>query len=393
MKKTLTALLIALLLVNPNVGFSFGGAWDSGGNSGSSGGGFVSPATEDLDMDGFDILGAGIIEADQIVVGGANEKIAGTTYGEYIDFLAAGDDFIRLGGTGGTSDSTLDIDLDGTVTLIPSSNNLQVKASYVSGTGMNVKGNIAAGDTSVSATAQANIFNSGLNSASSEIGLNGGVTQAGSGNITGVLFAATTSGAGTALGGSFQAVRSGAGSSASHVGVTGIASFSGTSGTQTTVSGVVGRVSQTGSGGTITTAAGVISNTASTTSTNGTITTYYGGLFTAGTVSGGGAITNNFAGGFSGNVRSLGTSPTLSSCGTTPSISGGSFGGKITVGSGTVTSCTATFATAFPSAPSVTVTGDNTAVTYVATSSTTAITITSSADMAGDVISYQVIGV
>lgn len=46
MKKPFTALLIALLLVNPNVGFSFGGAWDSGVVSlGSGTGDVVGPSS------------------------------------------------------------------------------------------------------------------------------------------------------------------------------------------------------------------------------------------------------------------------------------------------------------------------------------------------------------
>lgn len=55
-------------------------------------------------------------------------------------------------------------------------------------------------------------------------------------------------------------------------------------------------------------------------------------------------------------------------------------------------SCTVTFSTAYASAPACTVSGDNTAVTYVATTSASVLTITSSADMASDVISYICIG-
>lgn len=90
----------------------------------------------------------------------------------------------------------------------------------------------------------------------------------------------------------------------------------------------------------------------------------------------------------SGKLLSSGTAPTLSSCGSTPSISGNAIAGKVTIGSGATTSCTATFASAFANAPACVIAGDNTAVVYAATTSTTALTITSSADMASDVISY-----
>lgn len=86
------------------------------------------------------------------------------------------------------------------------------------------------------------------------------------------------------------------------------------------------------------------------------------------------------------------TAPTLSACGTTPSIVGTDTNGKVTVGTGVTTSCTLTFGTAFTNAPACTVSGDNTAVTYIATTSTTALTITSSADMASDVVSYICMG-
>lgn len=86
------------------------------------------------------------------------------------------------------------------------------------------------------------------------------------------------------------------------------------------------------------------------------------------------------------------TAPALSSCGTGPSIVGTDANGKVTVGTGVTTSCTSTFATAYTNAPACTVSGDNTAVTYIATTSTTVLTITSSADMASDVIGYICMG-
>jgi len=90
-------------------------------------------------------------------------------------------------------------------------------------------------------------------------------------------------------------------------------------------------------------------------------------------------------------ITSTGTAPALSSCGTSPSITGTDTAGKVTIGSGATTSCTVTF-TAFTNAPSCTVTGDNNAIGYAGTTSATALTITSSADMASDVINYICIG-
>lgn len=93
-----------------------------------------------------------------------------------------------------------------------------------------------------------------------------------------------------------------------------------------------------------------------------------------------------------GKFGGSGTAPTLSACGTTPSIAGSDIGGKVTIGSGVTTSCTVTFSAAWANAPACTIAGDNTAVTYAATTVTTALTITSSADMASDVISYICVG-
>ena len=90
-----------------------------------------------------------------------------------------------------------------------------------------------------------------------------------------------------------------------------------------------------------------------------------------------------------------GTAPSLSSCGTTPSITGNDMAGKVTIGTngGGVTSCTVSFAVTWATnAPACVISGDNTLVTYIATTSTTAMTITSSLDMQSDVISYQCLG-
>jgi hypothetical protein len=94
-----------------------------------------------------------------------------------------------------------------------------------------------------------------------------------------------------------------------------------------------------------------------------------------------------------GRIVTTGADPVISSCGTTPSIIGSDMAGKVTIGSGVTTSCTVTFAKAYTTnAPACTIAGDNSAVTYAATTTTDALTITSSADMASDVISYICVG-
>ena len=116
------------------------------------------------------------------------------------------------------------------------------------------------------------------------------------------------------------------------------------------------------------------------------------------TVNGADGTTNIAAGAFTSAVnmtlsgtahlRHTGTAPTLSSCGTTPSITGTDLGGKVTIGTGATTSCTVTFAAAFAAAPACVVTGDVPANQPGGTTSTSALTITSVLDMASDVIMY-----
>lgn len=94
-----------------------------------------------------------------------------------------------------------------------------------------------------------------------------------------------------------------------------------------------------------------------------------------------------------GQLQWKSNAPTLSSCGTTPSIAGHDNAGKITIGTGTVTSCTVTFVGTWANAPACVVTGNSTARTLAASTTTTVLTITSSANMASDVISYHCQGV
>ena len=89
-----------------------------------------------------------------------------------------------------------------------------------------------------------------------------------------------------------------------------------------------------------------------------------------------------------GPLLVAGSDPVLTAGGTSPTIVGADTAGQITIGTTVTTSCTATFAAAFTNAPSCIVTGDDAATSYAATTSTTVLTITSSADMDSDVINY-----
>ena len=94
-----------------------------------------------------------------------------------------------------------------------------------------------------------------------------------------------------------------------------------------------------------------------------------------------------------GHLVSLGTATTVSSCGSTPSIVGNDIAGKVTIGTGTITSCTVTFATPYDTnAPSCLT--ENTSAVLATTSSTTTtvLTITSATTMASAVINYVCIG-
>lgn len=93
-----------------------------------------------------------------------------------------------------------------------------------------------------------------------------------------------------------------------------------------------------------------------------------------------------------GHIRTAGTAPTLSACGVTPTILGNDIAGKVTTGSGVITSCTLTFDTAWTSAPACTV-NDETAIQLIrGVSTTTTLIITSATAITSQVISYICIG-
>lgn len=83
-----------------------------------------------------------------------------------------------------------------------------------------------------------------------------------------------------------------------------------------------------------------------------------------------------------------GVAPTLSNCGTTPSVTGTDRAGKITVGTGVVTACTLTFAAAYPSAPNCIINNETQILVTQAVSTTTTLTLNAAVSIDADVISY-----
>lgn len=82
------------------------------------------------------------------------------------------------------------------------------------------------------------------------------------------------------------------------------------------------------------------------------------------------------------------TAPAVSACGTSPSIAGSDTAGKVTAGTGAVTTCTLTFATAYGVAPACYSNNETTAQVMRAVSTTTTLVI-DGADFTSDVISYM----
>ena len=87
------------------------------------------------------------------------------------------------------------------------------------------------------------------------------------------------------------------------------------------------------------------------------------------------------------------TSPALSSCGTDPSIVGSDNAGKITMGSGALTSCTVTFASAWANAPACTTNDESSTAIVTVTNSTTGAAMTIRAtSLTSKVVSYICVG-
>ena len=81
---------------------------------------------------------------------------------------------------------------------------------------------------------------------------------------------------------------------------------------------------------------------------------------------------------FPGHILSTGAAPTLTSCGTAPSIVGTDTAGQVQMGSANPTGCTVTFARPYVTAPSCTVTGQTSPATspIAYTLATTGINVT-----------------
>lgn len=76
-----------------------------------------------------------------------------------------------------------------------------------------------------------------------------------------------------------------------------------------------------------------------------------------------------------GHLRNVGSAPTLSSCGTSPSISGTDIAGTVTMGTASPTGCVITFATTYTAAPDCIVTWQTNLASMQYTISATAITL------------------
>jgi len=101
---------------------------------------------------------------------------------------------------------------------------------------------------------------------------------------------------------------------------------------------------------------------------------------------------------FAGKISATGTDPALSSCGTSPTILGSDHAGTVTVGTGTATSCTLTFASAYSTnAPACILTSEanNADPLYFSAKSTSAFTITTAAstNLAGQKFNYICTGI
>lgn len=87
------------------------------------------------------------------------------------------------------------------------------------------------------------------------------------------------------------------------------------------------------------------------------------------------------------------TAPAVTSCGTSPTITGTDTAGKVTIGSSASSTCTLTFEEAYANAPSCVLTNGTVDVPVWATTSTTVLTITDGAgDFSSDVIMYICVG-
>jgi hypothetical protein len=92
-----------------------------------------------------------------------------------------------------------------------------------------------------------------------------------------------------------------------------------------------------------------------------------------------------------GHIRTQGTAPVVSACGTGPSVAGNDVAGRVTIGTGGVaTSCTVTFNQAFTTAPACIVNDESISLLVNASATTTVLTITAPTPFgASDLITYH----
>jgi hypothetical protein len=89
----------------------------------------------------------------------------------------------------------------------------------------------------------------------------------------------------------------------------------------------------------------------------------------------------------SNHLWASGTAPALTSCGTSPAISGSDLAGQVTMGTGSPTGCTITFHAAYTSTPYCTVTWQSILASEGYSVSTTAITLTQTGT-SSDIVNY-----
>lgn len=139
MKRFILSLLIAFIYMTPVLAGSNVLVDDSGAAVGTTTNPLVTSITGDITLENGELIdnstddtvkiidddGSSVyasFSATGVTVAGSNERITGSTNGEYIDF--GSDGFIDFYGADGTTDSAIRMDLDGTPTILSNSGTL-----------------------------------------------------------------------------------------------------------------------------------------------------------------------------------------------------------------------------------------------------------------------------
>ncbi len=95
------------------------------------------------------------------------------------------------------------------------------------------------------------------------------------------------------------------------------------------------------------------------------------------------------------HLITTGTTPTLSSCGTSPTINGSDIAGKVIIGSIEAEQCLVIFSQPYVVAPSCVISVETNAGTnpYTSTTSTTQLNVQSNSDGTGDIFTYICLGI